>query len=473
MSDPFFIGRRRELAALKRELERPRFSLGIIRGRRRVGKSRLLMEGTRDRPRIFYQATRIAGSMSLHLFKAEVARAVGADPVLESLGDWLGVLSFLEELAAGGMPELTVVIDEFPYLCDADPSLPSVVQKFCDGARYRGSPMNLILCGSKIAFMEELLGEKNPLHGRQTLDLDVGPLDFREAAEFFPGWAPEEQLRAYAVLGGIPYYLNLCDPSATLEQNLLDLVLTTGAPLADEPNNLLQAELRDVTRYATLLRAIADGCNDSRTIVGRVQELRDASALSPYIQKLQELRLIRIVRSLDATERERDRRYYVDDPFLAFWFRFCLPNASPLAAGHAEEVWQHAIAPQMDAYMGGLFEWICRDYVRRFAADSLPAAAREVGQIWAADYDIDVAGRLLDGATVAGECKWWKGPVGANVLDRLEETAARSAYTRGEDAPFHLVFSRGGFTPELERRRDEDPRVRLLTPGDLLTLPAA
>jgi AAA+ ATPase superfamily predicted ATPase len=469
MSDKLFFGRDQELAVIERELSRPRPSVAILRGRRRVGKSRLLVEATQAFPTIYYQATKIAGSMSLLLFKAEISRVIESDPVLESLSDWLGVLTYLEQVAAERMPGLTVVLDEFPYLCDTDPALPSVLQKFCDGVRERGTRLNLVLCGSKISFMEELLGEKNPLHGRQTLDLDLGPLSFRDAARFFPEWSADEQLRAYGILGGIPYYLKLCEPEFNLGENLLDLVLKMGAPLADEPNNLLQAELRDVTRYATILRAVAEGCTDSGAIIGRAREMKDSSALAPYIQKLAELRLIRIVRSLDATERERDRRYYLDDPFLAFWYRFYLPNLSPLAAGNIEDVWWHGIEPRLDDHMGGMFEWICRDYARRYLKEVLPTAAQEVGQIWAADYDIDVAGRLLNGAAFAGECKWWSNPVGMNVLQRLRDTATRSTYERDARERYLLLFSRSGFTPELRREQKRDPYLRLIGPDELLT----
>jgi AAA+ ATPase superfamily predicted ATPase len=471
MDAPGFNGREEEIRALRRELDRKRPSVAIVRGRRRVGKSRLLVEVTRGRPTIYYQATKIAHSMSLAIFKTEAERAVGADPVLSSLGDWLGVLTYLEQVAGARMPGLTVVLDEFPYLCEADPALPSVFQKLCDGLRDRRSPMNLILCGSRISFMEELLGEKNPMHGRQTFELDVTPLPFRDVARFFPDWSLEDQLMAYGVFGGIPYYLNLCDPRVTLQSNVMDLVLSTGAPLGDEPNNLLQAELRDVTRYATILCSIADGCTVSGDIIARIREIRDASTLAPYVRKLEELRLIRIARSLDATERERNRRYSLNDPFLAFWYRFCLPNASPLAAGHADEVWAHAIEPHLADYMGGLFEWICRDYTRLYGREILPRAAHEVGQIWAADYDIDVAGRLLDGATFSGECKWWGSPVGGNVLQKLQlATSSSSYYGDRRSGHLYLLFSRSGFTGELERLGADDPSVRLLGTSELMGL---
>jgi uncharacterized protein len=464
-----FIGRTEEIRALRRELDRDRPSVAVVLGRRRVGKSRLLVKVTEGRPTIYYQATKVAGSMSLNLFKKEVERTVGPDVLLASLSDWLGVLAYLEQVATARLPGLTVVLDEFPYLCETDPALLSILQKSCDGLRDRGSPLNLILCGSKISFMEELLGEKNPMHGRQTFELDVPPLPFRDAARFFPDWSPEERLKAYGIFGGIPYYLNLCDPQATLRENVFDLVLSTGAPLSDEPNNLLQAELRDVTRYATILRAVAEGCTTSGDIIGRIREVRDASALAPYVRKMEELRLIRIVRSLDATERERDRRYYLDDPFLAFWYRFFLPNASPLAAGHADEVWSHAIEPYLDDYMGGIFEWICRDYTRLYGREVLPRTAREVGQIWAAGYDIDVAGRMLDDTSIAGECKWWNAAVGQNVLEHLQDTTrANSYYAARKSEPHYLLFSRSGFTDEVRERGAEDRRIHLIGPRELL-----
>jgi AAA+ ATPase superfamily predicted ATPase len=464
-----FVGRAEEIQALRRELDRDRPSVVVVLGRRRVGKSRLLVEATQGRPTIYYQATKVAESMSLTLFKKEVERTLGSDALLTSLGDWLGVLAYLEQVATTRMPGLTVVLDEFPYLCETAPDLLSIFQKSCDGLRDRGSPLNLILCGSKISFMEELLGEKNPMHGRQTFELDVAPLPFRDAARFFPNWSPEDRLLAYGIFGGIPYYLNLCDPQATLRDNIFDLVLSTGAPLGDEPNNLLQAELRDVTRYATILRAVADGCTTSKDLIGRVREIRDASGLAPYVRKLEELRLIRIVRSLDATERERDRRYYLDEPFLAFWYRFFLPNASPLAAGHADEVWSHAIEPHLDDYMGGLFEWICRDYTLLYGPEILPRAAQEVGQIWAASYDIDVAGRMLGDTYFSGECKWWNTAVGRNVLEHLQDTTrGDSYYAERKSEPHYLLFSRSGFTDEVKELGAEDQRIHLVGLLELL-----
>ena len=103
------------------------------------------------------------------------------------------------------------------------------------------------------------------------MSMDVAPLPVRDAVRFFPGYTPETQLQAFAMFGGIPFYLQLCDPKITLEENIIRLLLTNTGALVDEPTALLQSELRDIQRYASILAAIADGCTKHGEIIGRVK----------------------------------------------------------------------------------------------------------------------------------------------------------------------------------------------------------
>ncbi len=463
-----FVGRKQEATALRDELERKRSSLIVVYGRRRVGKSTLLAQATAERDTIFYQATQVLGSMNLELLKQEVGRVLNErDPVLESLEHWEALLTYLSQLAVQ-RPGLTLVLDEFPYICETVEALPSIVQKVCDRVTERGIGFNLILCGSKISFMEDLLGERNPLRGRQTHELELEPLSFREAAQFFPNWSDEQKLAAYGAFGGMPYYLQLCDPASSFRENLEAVILQPGAPLSNEAFNVLRAELNSPTRYATILEAIGSGCTTTGDILGRVRDISSGSALAPYIAKLEALRLIRITRSLDASPKARNRRYYIADPFLAFWYRFGLPNRSALATGHASEVYDHAIRPYFDDYMGEIFEWIAHQFVAQFGTEVLPAPSRKVGKIWGADYDIDVAAMLLDGGVVFGECKWWESSVGANVLRELKDDSKKTTYGRDVEAVRHLLVSKSGFTDELVEQASQDELVSLVSVGDLL-----
>ena len=120
-------------------------------------------------------------------------------------------------------------------------------------------------------------------------------------------------------------------------------------------------------------------------------------------------------------------------------------------------------------YMGGAFEEICRDHARRHSQERLPAPAQEIGQIWGADHDIDVAGKLLDGSVLYGECKWWRGEVGESVLDTLIERAERTAYGRGNDRRQFVLYARTGYKAGVRERAAADGRIVLHTPETMLS----
>ena len=456
-----FIGRHQELELLQTEYARPHPSLIVLYGRRRVGKSTLILESLRKHNHVYHQASRLTDADNLGLFKRSLETTLGSSPILNALNDWSGLFAYLETVAQT-QPGLTVVIDEFPYLCEAQPGLPSLLQAAWDRIRANNTRLNLILCGSSIAFMEDLLSERNPLRGRQNLNLDLEPMPYRDVARWVPTWINDDQLRLYGVLGGMPYYLAMINPTLSLQENLLEMVLKRGAPLFDEPTQLLQSELNAPQRYASILRAISDGCHDWGEIIGRVKDFKDGAQLAPYIKKLEGLRLIEITRSLDANDKDRNRHYTLQDPFLEFWYRFVLPNQSALEAGHAQSVLEKLIMPFMEDHMGALFEVICREFMRLHAQEILELPARIVGRVWAAEYDLDVAAELLDGSSVYGECKWWKDPVGENVLEHLLETSGQSKYGVRDGRTQYVLFSRSGFTPALEARAKRDTNLHLV-----------
>jgi AAA+ ATPase superfamily predicted ATPase len=454
-----FVGRDAQLTQIHQEFAAKRGSLMVIYGRRRVGKSELIREAISTVPHVAYQATRVTSGLNLKAFKDEIARALGADPVLASLGDWFGVLVYLARKAEA-IPGLVVVLDEFPYLVDGNRALPSIIQKVWDSGAPQAGRLKLILCGSMIAHMEDLLAERNPLYGRKTFSLDLPPLPVRDAVRFFPDYSAGDKFMAYGIFGGIPHYLRLCDPDASLEDNVVRLLLNSAGSLIDEPTVLLQAELRDIARYASILAAIAGGCTKYGEIIGRIGET-DTRTIGPYMERLERMRLIRAVRSLDAAPKSRDRRYFVADALIGFWHRFVRPNLSSIVQGFGREVWNHQIAPHLQEYMGGAFENTCREHARGHIQERLAVPAREIGQLWAPDYDIDVAGQLLDGSVLYGECKWTRDLVGEGVLDMLMDRAAKAAYGRDSARRHFALYARSGFKPAVLERAAEDSSILL------------
>jgi AAA+ ATPase superfamily predicted ATPase len=171
---------------------------------------------------------------------------------------------------------------------------------------------------------------------------------------------------------------------------------------------------------------------------------------------------------MDAKPKSRDRRYFITDPLTAFWHRFVRPNVSAVVQGFGADVWRLRIAPRLDEFMGGAFEEICREHARRHSQERLPAPAQEIGQIWSDDYDIDVAGRLLDGSMLYGECKWRRGSIGEDVVATLIERTERTSYGRGIEPRHFVLYARAGFKPDVLARAAEDTRIVLHTPDTIL-----
>ncbi len=453
-----FIGRAAELAFLNELYHSDRPELYVLYGRRRVGKTELLREFCRDRRHVYFQAAQVTEADNRRQFVAAMAEGLN-EPVLATarFDDWDAPLQELARRASG--ERLVVVLDEFPYLCGSAPALPSLLQRFWDHSA-RESGLLLVLCGSAISFMEnQVLAERSPLFGRRTGQQELAPFGFREAGHFLPRYGLADRVRAFGVLGGMPMYLSQFSDRASLAGNIQAHLLRPQALLYEEPTNLLRGELREPGTYSSILAAIASGLTRSGEIAQRVGIA--VTALGRYLPALQELRLVRRVVSVgDRAPEKRSRgRYFLDDNFLRFWYRFVLPNRSLLEVGEGPRVWHERIAPQLDEYMGRVFEDVCAEYVRRHARERLPVLPDgPVGPFWHKDSEIDLVWRDADGSHSCAECKWTRAAVGERTLHDLQEKAAALPAEWQRGLRFAL-FSRAGFTESLQRQQDGERLV--------------
>jgi hypothetical protein len=463
-----FLNRTRELDGLNQRYREGRAELFMLYGRRRVGKSALLHEFCQGKPHVYFLASQVREADNLDQFREALA-AARPDPLLDSLrfNSWEAALAYLTRVARN--EPFVVALDEFPYLCQDNPALPSIVQKWWDTTG-QASRLFLVLCGSRIGFMEhELLAERSPLFGRRTGQERLGPLLPWEATRFFPDYSARDRLAAYGLLGGIPAYLERFRPNQSLKSNVMREALDPQGFLYDEVHFLLRTELTQITTYLTLLKAVAGGATRITEIAGRAG--LPATAASRYLTTLRELGLVR--RDVPFTEPhpEKSKRgiYVVSDPFVAFWCRFILPHQSLIQAGQGETVWREFVKPVLDTHLGLVFEEVCRQYVLHRWAENHGAPPRRVGRLWAAEYDLDVMAEVVTGRerqVLVGECKWWKAPVGRNVLDDLKARVASLPAEWRARVRF-AIFALSGFTDEL-RAAARREQVALVTGADLL-----
>lgn len=411
-----FVGRERELAALGRMYDRPGFQMAVIYGRRRVGKTTLIDEFVRDKRVLYFTAQQKTPLQNLTLFAQTACRTYDLPYLSGSFRSWNEALEFVigQERDSAHDAPLIFVFDEFPYAAESDPSLPSILQIAIDHG-FKETDVRLILCGSNEGFMEsDVLGSKSPLYGRRTMQLRVRPFDYLDAAQMLPGLDPQKLVTYYVTFGGTPYYLSQIDLGVSYEDNVRGLMFSTSGMLYEEPLMLLRQELREPSRYNSVLDAVGRGYGTPSRIAEHSGI--NQNSVGKYLRTLSQLGIVsREAPFGEKMATSRNARYRMADPFFSFWYRFVSSSVSSIEEGAGDAVARYVTSGQaLNTYVGEQFERVCLQWlVRENAKGRLPFTALEFGRWWGTDpvakerVDIDViAGNTVDKALLVGECKW-------------------------------------------------------------------
>ncbi len=491
--DPFF-NRTHELAALDRAMNHSGKGgqMTLLYGRRRLGKTYLLQRyftagvtgKEAAKPHCYFLAEQTTAQTQRLTLAEQVLEALPSSGVTASdlAVSWSALLRYVSGGArnhAEGEEQkgrFALILDEFPYLVAQTPELPSMLQAWWDREGIH-SPLFLVLCGSQLSAMASLGAESAPLFGRFNGGIHLlDPLRYEEVAAFYANsshYGLEEKLTMYGVLGGTPRYHALVDTSRPMEEEIVALLMRPRAVLENEVRFLLGSEqIRDPAPYNAVLGAIASG----ETQFGRIQQHTgvDKGALSFYLKTLQELGWVR--RELpfgDTTDRRALHR--IADPFLAFWYRFVAPLSSTLQFSEPTKVYEERVAPHLANYLGmNVFEEICAQWLKRYAGEKLGLKIRHLGRYWSRDgqIEIDVMAELEDGGYLFGECKWSANKaIGLGVYSQLRAKIAGLPEAKWRERPACIVFSVGGFAPELHSlASDPEERLFLIGGSDLLPL---
>ncbi|MDR3576070.1 MAG: ATP-binding protein [Anaerolineaceae bacterium] len=460
-----FVNRVSELDLLEKRYASGKAEFFVLYGRRRVGKTELMAHFCQDKRSVFFVAdlgseislrTALSGAINRILFGPNQLNAV--------YSTWEDLLYALSQAAQ--TERLVVVLDEFPYLVTAHPPLATILQRIWDQT-LKNSQIMLILCGSYIGMMEEtVLGYQAPLYGRRTGQYLLEPLQFKDARLFYPKFDSEDQVRAYAVYGGTPAYLNTLQPQLTLNENILDGILSRGSFLYDEVRFVLQQELREPRNYFAILQAIAAGKT-------RLNEIKQATAIegaTAYLDTLQQLRLVERVVPVTETQPQKSRRgiYRLKDHYLRFWFRYVHPNRSQLERGGANIILENQIMPEIDHFTSLTFEEVCQQFFWQSGlSGKLSFVPTNIGSWWKANEEVDLV-VVGESNAILVECKWTSKPIGIDILADLEEKAKLVGPELENRRVRYALCSRSGFTTQLVK--DIKPRsdVMLMDLTDIL-----
>jgi hypothetical protein len=395
--------------------------------------------------------------------------AFGGDAVLRAQPptSWEAIFALIERYASEG--RFLLVIDELPYWIIKHDRVPSILQNWWD-ERGRRLNLMLVLCGSAVQMMENLLSGDAPLAGCTTGRLSVRPLSYLESAELLRFPSAIDTLTSYGILGGVPLYLLFFDPGSTIRDNIARYVVSPSARLYVEPHAVFAAHHKSFDRDDALrvLGAIARGAHQWSDIVEKSRV--SASTVNRLLDVLMgDLALIRKV--LPVTEEQGTRsaraQYRLDDNFFRFWFSFIEPHYGRIEFG-GESAVADAIMSRLADFMGEPFERICADWTRRVGPTGrFDVEVNRVGTWWSASHEIDVVGLDSQGkVSLTGECKWQnQGFSHADLTRYLAHVRALDREVRPD--AHHVLFSKTTFDPTVQSWA-KGARATLVTVDDLL-----
>lgn len=465
-----FIGRERELTALKEWYDKDGIGMMVIYGRRRIGKSTLITKFAKGKRTIFYTATKIGKNRNLELFSKQVV-----DLLMPGLGEVRfpateAVFDFIDKNM--GSEKIVLVIDELPYWAERDEALLSVLQKYMDTV-WNDKNLKIILCGSALSFMEKkVLSEKSPLFGRRDSQMKLDAFDYLDSAKFVPDYSNEDKAICYGITGGIAKYLSMIDPAKSMDENIIRLFFRTDGYLYDETRNLLTQEFSDIAIVNNIVEQIASGENTLNTIAGKIGEKESTILYS--LDKLISVGLVEKKRCITEEKNKKKTQYVLKDFMFKFWYEFIPKATSVIEMGQGELYYQKVVKPALHSFMGAVFEEMCRYYtLKQGIMGEYGCFITSVGTWWgvenitdqngnfrAQSADIDVVALSeTDKKAVVGECKFKNEKIDKGIYDTL--------IRRGKVIPAkykiskYIFFSLSGYTEWFESLSEED--VLLLT----------
>lgn len=412
-----FVDRIDETARLKDALAREKSSLVVMYGRRRLGKSTLIKRVLSEND-VYFLADR-SEEQHQRVLLAKVIAQIFPDFDKLTYPDWESIFRAVNYRTD---KRFTLCLDEFPYLVEQSPELPSVLQKLVDEKLLK---YNLVLCGSSQNMMYGLfLDSTAPLYGRADEIMRLTPIHLPNIQKALHLNAMNA-IEGYAVWGGVPRYWELRENRSSLDDALWRNILSVNGTLYEEPIKLFQDDVKDIVKTSTIMSYIGTGANRLSEIAARCDE--PATNLSRPLKKLIDLGFLEKDVPFGIDEKNAKKSLYkIADPFMAFYYQFVVPNRSFIELGRRLPL-EQALTAHFSEYVSIHWEKLCRDAVTGNMVNGIVygKAKRWWGSILNENkkpeqVEFDVMAESLDKKyLLVGECKWTTGENGKQLTAEL------------------------------------------------------
>jgi len=399
--DMSFVNRIKETDRIQKALQPGKSKLIMIYGRRRCGKSTLIRHLLLKKD-VYFMADQSESSIQRSLLARAISEKIeGFDQV--TYPSWESLFTSLNSVLN---EQITICIDEFPYLVKNSHELPSVLQKLIDAQK--NSKYHMILCGSSQQMMHGIVTDSSePLYGRADEIIKLQPMTAYWLQQSI-SCDPVSAVQEFSVWGGVPRYWELRKEKSEFETAIKDIILDQHSVLHDEPLRLFLDDMRESVQAYSLLSVIGSGCNRLSEIAGRLE--KPATQLSRPIDNLMGLGYLK--RDIPYGESPRSSKkslYRISDPFMNFYFSFVVPNASRLEAGFTNRVYNEIIK-KIPQYVAHTWESLCRAAIPyiEIGGNTFNSANRWWGiNSKGEPMEIDIVAESIDKKNIlVGECKW-------------------------------------------------------------------
>lgn len=416
-----FVGRNTELKSLVDELNSWEHKTAIlVYGKRRVGKSTLISRASNSFDGIVINHICVNSSFegNLELIYKSVSEAFGIPPIhFESI---FGLMEYLGSTEK----HILFIIDEYPYLKQSRKKneVDSVFQRVID----RLAPnIKLILCGSYISVMKELLEEDNPLFGRFSLIQHIREFDYYDASLFFPEKTPYEKIASYAVFGGSPYVLEQLDNDATLRDNIKKLLMPETSILRSYIENVMLREIQK-TFDSRILEVIGNG-KKKYTEIRNLLSNPETGLLDKQLKILLEMETIQKTQPINRRNDKKKQFYEMTDNLMRFYFTYIFGKTGTINRIGEEQFLRNKVDDTIGQFISRRLEGVALQYFHRLSLNGNMPDIEDYGSYWYDDaakkengeFDVVISrtGEKYD----FYECKYFNRPMSLEECRKEQE----------------------------------------------------
>ncbi|MEQ1665142.1 MAG: ATP-binding protein, partial [Bdellovibrionales bacterium] len=357
-----FFGRGRELKILNDFNQNRNSFIGVIYGRRRVGKSRFIAEFTKDKPSFIFEGLQGESTQNqINHFCEQLARQTNDHLLLKAnLPNWNRTFDVLTDyLSKKNKHRKTIlVLDEIQWMAGHRSQLISLIKYYWDN-HWRQFNVDIILCGSIASFMVKKVIKSKALYGRIDVELKLEQLRPDEAAQFLiKKRSPEEILLYQMIFGRVPKYFENIDPKRSFEVNLNRLCFQSNGIMVNEIDKIFYSQFKKTSIYFKIVRALLNGPKTLQELSLSLL-VSSGGGLKEYLTNLELAQYIGSDSSLDKKINSKYKKYFLADEYLIFHKKYIEPNLSHILKNTNRSIFTQLVKPSWSPWLGLAFERFC------------------------------------------------------------------------------------------------------------------